>query len=361
MRTICHWSVLRFAPVASRPHSRFFPSYWGAIARVLVIGHLFLLAGAHALNAPGLDTLFMASGEKSVGKLAGFDAQIFRMQKPLPAPPGAPAGAPPVFATVTIPRANVVHIEFGVDEARTKLLKEATPAQLAQIEMLWKQFEPWLPIAKSPAGTIGLVYGDVLLRSGDAPNAQKALALLSKIEKETWNRDDIVLAKQGRLRAMVATGNAKDAIEEALALAKISEDPAVLIEAKYILAEAADKALRKLVEENPRWEEDILVIPERHRLYNEALDFYLFPSLFFGSESEPAARGLWGAVGVYQFTGETTHAAEISRDLVTLYPGTKYAALAQKFLDGLPAEFKNQDSEKEAREENSESPKTNEK
>ncbi|MFZ4682859.1 MAG: hypothetical protein ACOYMS_10170 [Terrimicrobiaceae bacterium] len=309
------------------------------------------MTSASAQTAPGLDTLFMASGEKSVGKLAGFDAQTFRMQKPLPAPPGAPAGAPPMFATVTVPRANVVHIEFGADEARSKLFKDATPAQLPQIEAVWKQFEPWLPIAKSPAGNIGLVYGDMLLRSGDAANAQKALDLFTKIEKETWNQDDIVLAKQGRLRAMVATGNAKDAIDEALALAKISEDPAVLIEAKYILAEAADKGLRKLLDENPRWEEDILVIPERHRLYNEALDLYLFPSLFFGSESEPAARGLWGAVGVYQFTDATQDAVECARDLAALYPGTRYAKQAQDFLNSLPESQKHEDYEKDARKE----------
>ena len=351
MKTICHFSAaLRLPP----GHSGDFPCSQRALSRwcwSVVIAHLCLLVGGHAQTAPGLDTLFMASGERFVGKLAGFDGQVYRMRKALSAPPGAPAGAPPVFATVTVPRAHVVHIEFGADEARTGLLKEATPAQLAQIEAVWKQFEPWLPIAKSPAGHIGLVYGDVLLRSGDAANAQKALALFSKIEKETWNQDDIVLAKQGRLRAMVATGNARDAIEEALALAKISEDPAVLIEAKYILAGAADKGLRKLVEENPRWEEDILVIPERHRLYNEALDFYLFPSLFFGSESETAARGLWGAVGVYQFTNATQDAVECARDLTALYPGSRYAKQTQAFLDSLPESQKHEDYEKDARKE----------
>ncbi len=328
----------------------------------LVTGHsLLLMAAGFAQTAPGLDTLFLASGEKNVGRLTGFDAQSYRLQKALSAPPGAPAGAPPMFATVTIPRGNVVHIEFGADDARDKKLREATPAQLVEVEALWKQLEPWLAIAKSPAGRIGLVYGDLLLRSGDPANAQKALALFLKIEKETWNEGDLMLAKQGRLRAMVATGNAKEAVQEAIELARISEDPAVLIEANYILAGAADKDLRKLLEDNPRWEEDIYVIPERHRLYNEALDLYLHPYLFFGSEIEPAARGLWGAAGIYQFTGETAHAAELSRDLVVIYPGTKYAALAQTFLDGLPNEFKQQDGEKEAREENTESPKPNEK
>jgi len=298
-----------------------------------------------------LDTVFMAGGEKNVGKLAGLDAQTIRLQKNLPPPPGSPAGAPAVFASVRIPRTHIIRIEFAPDEAQDKTLKDAAPDQRAQIEALWKQFEPWLSVAKSPAGNIGLVYGDLLLRTGDADNAQKALILFTKIEKETWNPDDIALAKPGRLRAMVATGNARDAMQEALALAKISADPEVLIEAKFILAEVADKGLRKLVENNPRWEEDILIMPERHRLYNEALDLYLFPSLFFGSEAEPAARGLWGAVGIYQFANAMPDAVACARDLTAFYPGTRFAKQAQDFLNTLPESQKHEDHEKEAQQE----------
>jgi hypothetical protein len=282
-------------------------------------------------------------------RVVAIEGANIRIQRPLPPPPGATANTAPVFATVTIARAEVDRIEFAPDEARDRKVREATVAQLPEIELLWKRHEAWLGLPKSPAGAIGLAYGDLLLRSGDPANAAKALALFRQIEARTWNDDNLMLAKQGRLRAMVATGNAKEAVSEAAELAKLSEDPAVLVEANYILAEAADKGLRKLVEENPRWEEDVFVIPERNRLYNDALDLYLHPYLFFGSEIEPAARGLWGATGVYQFTGETTHAAELARDLVAIYPGTKYAGLAQKFLDGLPEEIRKQDNEKDAR------------
>lgn len=302
-------------------------------------------------SAQGLDTLFIINGQPNVGRIVGLDAESFRLQRPLPPPPGSPAGAPPLFATVTVPRANVVHIEFAPDEMREEKLRSATVAQLAEVAALWESSAPWLSIAKSPAGRIGLVYGDLLLRSDDPANAQKALALFQKIEKETWNQDDLMLAKQSRLRAMVATGRAREAVQEARELEKVSEDPSILIEARYILAEAADKELRRLVEENPRWEEDEFVIPERHRLYNEALDLYLSPSLFFGSEQVPAARGLWAAAGLYQFTGESAQAAELARDLVTLYPDTTYAPRARQFLDALPPEVRDQDNEKEIREE----------
>lgn len=302
-----------------------------------------------AQTQPTLDTIFLLRGDKMAAKVVAIEGPNIRVQRALPPLPGAPATAAPVFATVSIARAEVDRIEFAPDEARDRKIAEATVAQLPELELLWKRHEAWLGLPKSPAGTIGLAYGDLLLRSGDPANATKALALFRQIETTTWNDDNLMMAKQGRLRAMVATGNAKDAVTEAAELAKLSEDPAVLVEAKYILAEAADQGLRKLVAENPRWEEDVFVIPERNRLYNDALDLYLHPYLFFGSETEAAARGLWGACGVYDFTGDPAHAAELARDLVAIYPGTKYASLAQKFLDALPKEIRNQDNEKDAR------------
>jgi len=57
-------------------------------------------------------------------------------------------------------------------------------------------------------------------------------------------------AKQGRLRAMVASGKAKDAVGEAEQLAASTEDPTVLIEAKYLLAETSAASLKKLLEDN---------------------------------------------------------------------------------------------------------------
>jgi hypothetical protein len=90
------------------------------------------------------------------------------------------------------------------------------------------------------------------------------------------------------------------------------------------------------------------VKPEHDRLYNEALDLYLHPYLFLGSETEAASRGLWGAVQIYRFGGADTDAVESARDLALLYPGTRYAAMAKDYLDKLPPELKKQDAEKDA-------------
>lgn len=308
---------------------------------------LLLILSAPLL--PAQDVLFMKSGEKRPGHVAGLDNVQFRLQVPLPPPPGSAPGAAPVFASVSVPRGDVDYIEFAPDPALEAILKSPSAAQIAEIESRWIKAEPWLPVPHSPAARIANAFGGALLQTGDPAKAARALELFKKVEAGAWDPADKLSARQGRLRAMVATGNAKDAINEAVELSSVTEDPAVLIEAKFILASAADASLRKLLEDNPRWEEDINIIPERHRLYNEALDFYLYPGLFAGSESEAAARGLWGAAGVYILTGETQKALECARDIAILYPQTKPAGPAKEFIASLPEAQRAIDPEKDAR------------
>jgi len=310
-------------------------------------------AGIFAGSLQARDTLFFDDGKTRVGKILSVDEKSFRLEVPL----AGSANGTVVTATVTIPRANVVQIEFGPDETRERKLRQASASNLEEIAALWKQWEPFLGIPKSPAGVIGNAYGNLLLQTRTEANAQTALTLFTRIESSSWALDARGLAKQGRLRAMIATGNAAAAVKDALEIAKITEDPAVLVEAKYLLAGASDQELRTLLLENPRWEEDIYVIPERHRLYNEALDDYLFPYLFFGSESEAAARGLWGATGVYELVGELDKARETSRDLLRIYPKSPYATKAKDLLEKLPQALRDEDPEKEAREEDHPPPK----
>jgi hypothetical protein len=284
----------------------------------------------------GRDTIFLRQGDRLVGKLTGIDELSIRLQRLLPPLAGASIDAAPIFASVAVLRAHVDRVEFSSDEAQERLLKNATDANLPEIETFWRKARPWLAIPKSSAGEIGLVYGDLLLRNGDRAAVQKALELFRTVEMETWSRADKMRATQGRLRAMVAAGSVQEAISEAKEIERISREPSVLIEAKFILAKGMEGALRRLIDQNPRWEEDAFVRPERHRLYNEALELYLYPALFFGSETEVAARGLWGAVELSRFAGDLRQALQASRDLVEIYSSTSYAREAQHFIDTLP-------------------------
>lgn len=304
---------------------------------MIVVGSVLAQTGDVA------DTMFMkdAAGTRRVGHIAGIDANSFKVEVTL-----AAGGAK---ATVGVPRAQVSRVEFAPNPARDRLLASPIAANAAALGLEWRRWQPFLGVPRSPAAAVGNACAAALLTSGDPKQSERALELFKAIEQNAWNGADKAAAKQGRLRALVATGHAADAVAEATALAKDSEDPSVLIEAKFILAEATQAKLRKLVEDNPRWTEDPIVRPERDRLYNEALDLYLHPYLFLGSETDAASRGLWGAVQIYRFGGDNENAIESARDLTTLYTGTRYAALARNYLGGLPDALKKQDAENEAK------------
>lgn len=295
---------------------------------------MLLASGASTwaqMPTPALDTLVMTTGERRPAKILSLDAQGFSVEVVLA--PGQGSG------TMRIPRGSVSQVEFAPDPARDNLIAKATSTQLASVAALWQKWEPFLNIPRSPAPKIGQRYTALLLESGDAAQAQKALALSQRLEKEGWNAEDRALAKQGRLRGMVAAGQADAAVAEAREIVKTASGEEA-VEARYILAVANDHLLRTLLEENPRWEEDDRIRPERARLLNDALDDYLYPSLFAGAVAEPSARGLWGAIGIYKLTGEKELARESAQDIVTLYAGTHYAKLAQDYLTSLPKEPK---------------------
>lgn len=286
------------------------------------------------------DAVFLkdATGTRQVGRVIGADRESVKLQLAVGA-----AGA----ATVTVPKAQIDRIEFAPSEAREKLLGDPN-AGAAALGGEWRRWGAFLDVPKSPAPELANACAFALLREN---KPEEALALFQQVEAGAWSDEARKEARQGRLRAMVACGKAADAVSEAEALAKESNDPEVLIEATFILAEADFAQLQKLQEENPRWQEDVFIRPARQRLYEAALDRYLHPYLFFGSDAEAASRGLWGAVRVHRFNGDDANAIESARDIVMLYPDTPYAQLSQEYLNGLPEELKKQDREKEAQDE----------
>ncbi len=304
---------------------------------------------ATALAATAQDVLLLKNGDRRAGEILSADATTVRLRVPLggPALPGAGAA----MATVGIPRADIDAIEFKADPNREERLRSATPDRISEVEADWKRLQPWIDFPRSQAGAIGCKLGELMLLTKDPAKSASALELFTLIEQKSWSDADKARAKQGRLRAMVATGRATEAIEQAQQLAAETEDPEILIEANYIMAQSADKDLKTFLEENPRWEQDATVIDRRHELYNRVLELYLYPALFYGSDNERAARGLWGAVGVYRASNQLPLAIETSRDIAILYPATTEAKLAQDFLATLKPDQLATDFEAEARKE----------
>lgn len=323
---------------------------------VLLIGALALVCMSHAQQPLPLDTVFLNDSSNTVrsGRITSVDSNHIRFEVPLA------TGGPGAKMSLSIPRTQILRVEFAENESRDELLKDPDLADIHEIGVLWQAWGAVLDLPKSPAPRIGNIYGSLLLQSGEPNRATEALEIFTRIETQGWDDDAKRIARQGRLRAMVATGNAAAAVTEAEQLAVESEDPEVLIEAKFILAEAAMSALTKLEADNPRWMEDIHVRPERERLYHESLELYLYPYLFFGTEEESASRGLWGAIRVHQLNHDIPSAIEASRDMVRLYPNTPYARQTEEFLATLTEEQLQQDIEKEAQYENAPATEPNE-
>ncbi len=93
------------------------------------------------------------------------------------------------------------------------------------------------------------------------------------------------------------------------------------------------------------------MIDQRHKLHKRALELFLYPALFYGSDNAKAARGLWGAVGIHRLGGDDAEAMEVARDIVALYPATPEAKLAGAYLETLPPELLARDAAREAAEE----------
>jgi hypothetical protein len=307
----------------------------------------FLLATTLAATAQ--DVLFLKNGDRRSGEIISANETTIRLRVSLGGPDMP--GAATAMATLGIPRADIDAIEFKADQAREERLRCATPDRIAELEADWKRQEPWIGFPRSQAGVIGCKLGELLLLTKNPSQASAALELFTLIEKNSWNDEDKGLAKQGRLRAMVATGRAAEAIDQAKQLAAETEDPEILIEANFIMAQAAEQDLKNFLEENPRWDQDSTVIDRRHELYNRVLELYLYPALFYGSDNERAARGLWGAVGVYRTSNQLALAIETSRDIVILHPTSPEAKLAQDFLATLKPEELVSDFEAESRKE----------
>ena len=301
---------------------------------------IFSLATASAADQA---TLVLKNGTNRTGEIVFADDHQIRLKIAL----GDQGDA---TATVSIPRSALESIDFESDPAMEELLASPSPSRTGELDALWTKFSPWLATPHSPTALIGCALGESLLASSNSKNAKRALGIFKEVESQAWSQTDQERGKVGRLQAVLASGNAGEAMREAKDLALNKENFTLLIQAKFIMAQARHKDLLRFLKENPRWKEDPIATPERHQIYNEVLELYLFPALFMGSESESAARGLWGAVEIYRESGEVPLAIETCRDITALYPDTAYASKAKEFLAQRTPEQIAVDKEKEARE-----------
>ena len=293
------------------------------IARLLI---LLLISGA--AQAFASDLIYRSNGTTVSGRIVEADNQFVRIEVIFSAD-----RAPGV---ISIPRQDVVRLVITADEKQQTIIKRAAPTDLRELLGLWNARKSLIALEGADSGEIGLAYANSLLNSEFANQHAESLALFTFLEANDPDEARVNRAKQGRLKALIKLDRADEAVKDAMALVSEAEDPSILIEAKYVLAGAARGQFDEIIEENPRWEEDIAVRPERNRLYHEIIDLYLFPFLFHGSEEEPSARGLVELADFLINTGDNTEARALLEDVLILYPETAFVEKVKALREKLP-------------------------
>lgn len=291
----------------------------------------FLLFAFVPVALAELDVVHLKTGESAACEVTAVTDNIVTFSLPTG---GGPAGG---SARRTLPMERVLHIEWGFESGEEEVFTNRAKLGEEILEKWWNDTFGNIGRPRSRTAAYGVALGNALLRSDSEGKHRRALSLFDLIVERAWSEEDISAAKQGRLRALMATGDLATAVEEAGALAATTEDPELLIEVKFLLAEADYERLRQLEQDNPRWPEDDEVRPERNRLYHRVLDQYLWPHLFHATHDEKAARGLVSAADVYRFSGDLERAEASYRDALALYPGTESAMKAETGLAELSA------------------------
>lgn len=289
--------------------SRWVWSYWC----LLVCGGMVCADDAVHLKSGGV--------ERGIFK-AVTDTQVILSQTAT-LPGGASAGATRTFAL-----GDVDYLEFGWFPGEEAALADPT---IQALESLWEVSLPHLHRPRSRAGAVGLALGQALLGSGVESDWKRALRLLEVLETKAWDSDIRARATAQKVNAWIRLGDFASAENAARALLE-QGNPVPFIELRYAKAGQDFVALRLLEQENPKWQEDEEIRPERMRLLQEALDALLYPSLFHGGEANLAARGLLAAAEVNRFSGLREASCGNLADLLALYPESSSAERARQLI-----------------------------
>jgi hypothetical protein len=167
--------------------------------------------------------------------------------------------------------------------------------------------------------------------------AKEALALCARFEKNATG----ALAESYRslrLNALILSGDSEAAAAEVAKMTEVSADNVgALVEAKYITGQAATAKMKALIADHPRWQEERDQINEHRRLYDEALDSYLYPVVLFPEQVPKTARGLWSAAELYLSAEDKARASVCAQEIVSQFPDPEYLPRAQDLLKKIGA------------------------
>ena len=238
----------------------------------------------------------------------------------------------------TIKTSEIDYVEFDFEPGEEEAFSNRADLNRETVEEWWNHHFAHLHRPRSRTAAWGIALGYALIEEDSELYGSRALQLFDRIAERAWSGIDVAAAKRGRLRAMMATGDLERASSEAKNLATQTEDPELLIEVKYLLAQADFERLKELEEDNPRWYDDDDVRPLRNELYQGVIDQFMWPYLFHAAQEKAASRGLFQAGVVYEFGGDEERSINAYRDLVALYPKSEARSEGELQLQNLTNE-----------------------
>lgn len=278
----------------------------------------------------GLDVLHLEGGKTIEGKVEAITHETVDVRLSVDLGGGRRGEVKRVYAL-----AGLEYIEFEPTEDELLLLKLGREAPRDAVRKLWDSGVPYLGQARSSIGRIGLLYVEVLLKSDSPYHWGQAMDLCDLIGEKSWRKEDRDDARIGRVRVLVRQGGLAKATRAAETEIAANESEKAVIDAHYLLGEIGMIELKDLQRENPKWEEDDELRPQRMRIYHATLDHFLNAFLFHATWDEQAARGLLGAAGAYRFARDLERAAQCLEDVVQTYPLTPAGDRAAEELKSL--------------------------
>ena len=272
------------------------------------------------------DVLHLKSGESAKGTIVSLNAVAIDFRVIIDGPRGRGEARRRVL------RKDVDFIDFAQTEAEIAIAEGETIADELTLQRLWARHSEHLAEANSPAGVFGLLLVEKWLTETQAEKAAAALRVVDRIMESDWDVERRHEAQRWRLKALVQSGRIDEAEATARSLLVTAEDPEVVVEARQVLGFAAFDKLRALVEAHPRWMDDDEVFPQRNALFHEAIDHFLYGSLFHGALRESAATGIWQACEVYRHAKLPEKAGAAAEDLLKLYPDSTLCADVEHYL-----------------------------
>ncbi len=233
------------------------------------------------------------------------------------------------LTTRIIPFSDLSGIEFTLAPRELELHQKPESAAAPALKIIWDARSATMTLNGSNAAETGLALAKSLRLSGESSSLDDASKILDQIrgQDSSEHRKDLARAEQTTIDFMrtLKSGNAEAIDKLAWKITEETGNTDAMLLATSYLTDRHFTDLKKIVDDNPRWIEDDEIKPVRDRLYNLALDFALYPSLFLGTHETESAIGLKKASDIYQFTGENMLATKVLEDLAALYPSSEAA------------------------------------